>query len=230
MFKQLQQDINQKVRTLELVNQTAFMVLGEDLFLLDCHEGTMDELVEILNKEKVKKIHIFICSKRKSEIQEVAAVITTCRTLQLCNISLYYPECNICEELRLQGVPDEWYNHNVNLWDEIMVEGYVRSLEYMFYEEEPQIPMYGIELEMQENFLLYYSPWSPSDVIARGTLYDEVYCRIHSEGEYESLCMNQKQNPELYQRFHIISSIQEVSEERVTIDHFSVVERVNKEC
>ena len=214
---------------IKLMNQTSFMTLGSELLVFDCHEGTVEELIGVLKKKKINKIHIFACSTRKSEVQEIAAVITACRELELRQISLYYPDSSICDELILQGVSAEWYNFFVNLWDEIMVEGYEKSLEYMFYEEESKVAIWGLEFEMSNEFFIYYSPWNPNSMIARGTMYDQVYCRIASKSEYEALCLSQQQNPETYQRFHIISDVKEVTWRRIESDHFSIVESFNKE-
>lgn len=225
-YKLLRQDISKGSRMIKCMNQTPFMTLGSELLVFDCHEGTVKELISFTREKKIAKIHIFASSTRKEELQEIAAVITACKQLE---ISLYYPDSSVCQELILQGVPTRWYNFFVNLWDEILIEGYEKSLEYMFYEEKSMVPIWGVEIEMQNNFLIYYSPWNCTNIIARGTWYDSIYCRISSEKEYETICISQQQNPEIYQRVHIIRDTKELTQQQIESDHFTIVERFNKE-
>lgn len=209
---------------LRTINNTTYLKLGNDLFFFHVDETTCQRMNAHQLFKNLKRIHIFFTKESGIEIKSVAQLISYCYHEVFMQdgekIALYCPKKEICEELRLQQVSTGWYNFFINLWDEIIVDGLEKPVEYMFYEDNVNIStqhmqQWDVEFVVPKQFSLYCCTNHPENPISRGIIYDYIYFMLHDKKEYEVLQKLTERNLSLRDHSYIVSLTDAIDEEEV---------------
>lgn len=150
-------------------NNSAYFVLANELFLFDCGEDVFAKLRKANLLENKSRINIFVTHLHGDHAGSLGTTIAYLYYMvynqDMSNICIYYPNESIKQFLKLQGVPETWYNLFSNRWDELFLPGFKVQPEYSF-EEVPhtkeldyrqQTTSYAIEFSLQDQFSFYYS-------------------------------------------------------------------------
>lgn len=171
---------------LKSINTVIYLESKNELYLFGFDKATYTWMISsgILNQKK--RIHIFLTHLSLDWSHDLALLIKELyqeRMNQDCSrINVYYPNQAILEYLKLQQISPKWYNLFVNLWDEVPMDDYNKSLEYMFYEEQPfagdsleEAGLYSIELQIPEMLSAYICAGNLQKMYERGVSYEQVY-------------------------------------------------------
>lgn len=230
-------------------NNCAYMELGTELFLFDLGEDVFQKLIDFGLFEKKTKVNIFITHLHGDHVGGLGTTIAYLYYKVFhqdkSKINVYFPSNSITELLELQGVSKERYTFYINRWDELIIDGYPKSPEYIFDEANHSKSLdyfnktntFSIEFIIPEGEAFYYSGdtneykerlknlWNFNYVYHEVTMNKEVKAHL----SYDKLLEATKDLPKSEKKKIILMHLDEdFDEEMAKGDGYSVA--TNMEC
>lgn len=153
----------------KLGNNSAYMELGTELFIFDCGVDVFSKLQDGNLFEGKTRVNFFITHLHCDHAGGLGVMIAYLKYMffngDSSRICVYFPSKSMEELLRLQGLDEEWYTLYVNRWDELVVDGMDKVLEYSFEEArhtgeldyEGKNNCFSIEMSVADEFTIFYS-------------------------------------------------------------------------
>lgn len=150
-------------------NNSAYMELGTELFIFDCGVDVFAKLQAGKLFEGKTRVNFFITHLHCDHAGGLGVMIAYLKYMVFhgdsSRICVYFPSKSMEDLLRLQGLDEQWYTLYVNRWDELVVDGMEKVLEYSFEEAshteelnyEGKNNCFSIEMSMEDEFTIFYS-------------------------------------------------------------------------
>ena len=171
-----------------------FLELGTEIFIFQINRKLAEQIVEEKLWCEKTRVNFFLISPDTDELRILGNLIREMKEEWYKNrcskVNVYSPSQNVCNELGLQGLSNEWYNFYINLWDELMVDGMEKQLEYTFIElnsTTSQFGQYAVELFVQDEFSVCFSVEADRQIFERTAVYSDIYMAIHTYEDYQKL-------------------------------------------
>lgn len=150
-------------------NNSAYLELGTELFLFDVGENVLEKLVHLQLLEKKTRVNIFITHLHGDHVGGLGTLIFYLYykvfEQNKNKINVFFPSESIVEYLALQGVLSNYYTFYINRWDDLIIDGYEKTMEYIFEETihdenlnyKGKVNTFSVEMNLKDSYSFYYS-------------------------------------------------------------------------
>lgn len=133
-------------------NTSAYFVIDDHLFLLDCGETVYEKLLEREDVGQFKQIYVIVTHLHADHVGSLGSLISYCTCILQKKICVVHPQERICSLLTMMGINPAFYEYRERLGD-VMPGLCVRPTEVKHADD---MKCYGYEITYQD-WHIYYS-------------------------------------------------------------------------